>query len=238
MRGSNGDSIDRTQAFLPGGTEGEAARANPLSLRLVEVLDEYLEQLKLGKAPDRDALLAAHPELADRLTDCLAGLDFIHAAVDPLSTPPPRTIGDFRIIREVGQGGMGAVYEAEQVSLRRRVALKVLRFGGVSDPDAIKRFQREAETVARLHHTHIVPIFAVGTEQGVNYYAMQFIEGQSLDQVLREHAQRGERLPCETVVKWGLQAAEALAHAHARGVIHRDVKPYSWISTPTGTAIS
>ena len=117
---------------------------------------------------------------------------------------------------------MGAVFEAEQLSLGRRVALKVLRFGGVADREAIERFRREAETVAKLHHTNIVPIFAVGSEQGVNYYAMQFIEGRSLADVL---ADRSETIGPSHVAQWGLQAAEALAHAHQRGVIHRDVKP-------------
>ena len=99
-----------------------------------------------------------------------------------------KRLGDFRIIREVGRGGMGAVFEAEQISLRRSVALKILRFGAVSDPESIERFKREAETVAKLHHTNIVPIFNVGSEHGVNYYAMQFIEGRSLAEVLAETA--------------------------------------------------
>ncbi len=104
--------------------------------------------------------------------------------------------------------------------------MKVLRFGSVSDPGAIGRFQREAETVANLHHTHIVPIFSVGCEHGVNYYAMQFIDGQSLDRVL----QRDDRpLDPQLVARWGLQAADALAHAHERNVIHRDVKPSNLI---------
>ena len=98
----------------------------------------------------------------------------------------PATLGEFRIVRELGRGGMGVVYEAEQTSLRRRVALKVLRFGVVADEEAMQRFRREAETVARLHHTNIVPIFAVGCERGVHYYAMQFIEGRSLADVLDE----------------------------------------------------
>jgi hypothetical protein len=191
--------------------------------RLIGVLDQYLADLKAGHAPDRAKLLADHPELAEQLEACLAGMEFIHAGE---TSHAPKQLGEFRILREIGRGGMGAVYEAEQLSLRRRVALKVLRFGSVSDPEAIQRFQREAETVARLHHTNIVPIFAVGCDRGVNYYAMQFIEGRSLDQVLK---QRGEPADAQTVATWGLQAADAMAHAHARGVIHRDVKPSNLI---------
>lgn len=223
--GQKDAATDSTRSFSPQGVQRESLPADPTSERLVVILDDYFRQLQSGKAPDRESLLAAHPNLADRLAECLAGLEFIHTAHHSQGANPPATIGDFRIIREVGQGGMGAVYEAEQVSLRRRVALKILRFGGLSDPDAIERFQREAETVARLHHTHIVPIFAVGREQGIHFYAMQFIDGKSLDQVLRERCKQGQQLPYETVANWGLQAAEALAHAHARGVIHRDVKP-------------
>lgn len=188
---------------------------------LVRILDQYLADLKAGKQPNRQALIAQHASLAGQLEACLAGLEFIHGTADALADSPQR-LGDYRILREVGRGGMGAVFEAEQVSLGRRVALKILRFGGVSDPEALERFQREAETVAKLHHTNIVPIFAVGSERGVNFYAMQFIEGQSLAEVLS--ASRSG-LPPFNVAEIGLQAAEALAHAHQRGVIHRDVKP-------------
>jgi hypothetical protein len=186
----------------------------------VAVLDEYLAELKAGRAPPREELLARYPQLAEQLSACLAGMEFIHKAAGPQTTPT--RLGDFRIVREIGRGGMGAVFEAEQISLGRRVALKILRFGTVSDPEALDRFRREAETVARLHHTNIVPIYSVGNEAGVNYYAMQYIDGKSLDLVLREN---GGPLDPLVVARHGLEAAEALAHAHQRGVIHRDVKP-------------
>jgi serine/threonine protein kinase len=192
--------------------------------RLASILDRCMADLKAGVAFDRARLIAAHPELAERLDACLAGIEFIHNAT--AAAPETLTnLGEFRIIRELGRGGMGVVYEAEQTSLRRHVALKVLRFGAVADEDAMNRFRREAETVARLHHTNIVPIFAVGCEQGVNYYAMQFIEGRSLAELLAESQRTGDPAPAEDVARWGLQAAEALTHAHQRGVIHRDIKP-------------
>src|SRR5204863_1230265 len=93
---------------------------------------------------------------------------------------PLATLGDFRIVREVGRGGMGIVYEADQLSLGRRVALKVLPYAATMDPKQLQRFQNEAKTAASLHHEHIVPVHAVGCERGVHYYAMQFVEGQSL----------------------------------------------------------
>jgi hypothetical protein len=187
--------------------------------QLARLLDGYLADLQAGRAPDKQRLLAEHPALADVLGSCLAALDFIHRSGRADAEAPPQ-LGDFRVLREVGRGGMGVVYEAEQLSLRRRVALKVLRFGGPADPEALARFRREAETVARLHHTNIVPVFAFGCEQGVHYYAMQLIAGRSLADVPRGP------LPAPAVVAgWGLQAAEALAYAHQRGVVHRDVKP-------------
>ena len=160
---------------------------------LASILDRYMADLQAGRAPDRRQLCAAHPELAAQLEACLAGIEFIHQATGP-ATETPTTLGEFRIIRELGRGGMGVVYEAEQTSLRRHVALKVLRFGVVADEDAMNRFRREAETVARLHHTNIVPIFAVGCERGVHYYAMQFIEGRSLADVLAESQRTGTPL--------------------------------------------
>jgi hypothetical protein len=186
--------------------------------RLAALLEQYAADLQAGRTPDRDKLLKDNADLAAELEPCLSGLEFIHRARQPGA---PAHLGDFRIVREVGRGGMGVVYEAEQESLKRRVALKVLRFGVTPDPEALERFRREAETVAGLHHTNIVPIFFVGSDHGVHYFAMQFIEGRSLADVL---ATQG-RQPAAAAARWGLQAAEALAHAHARGVIHRDVKP-------------
>jgi outer membrane protein assembly factor BamB/tRNA A-37 threonylcarbamoyl transferase component Bud32 len=200
---------------------------------LVQVLDRYLADLQTGQVPDRAQLLAAHPEIAAQLEQCLAGIEFIHhAARSPAGTTAQ--LGDFRIVREVGRGGMGVVYEAEQLSLKRKVALKVLRFGAVADAEVMKRFQREAETVARLHHTNIVPIFAVGCENGVHYYAMQLIEGRSLAAIVEESRQSLSTLAARDIARWGLQAAEALAHAHQRGVIHRDIKPANLLLDPEG----
>jgi serine/threonine protein kinase len=196
---------------------------------IVRILDEYLDSLKSDHPQSRQELLQRYPHVASQIEACLAGLDFIHGRNPNQGTP--QQLGDFRIIREVGRGGMGAVYEAEQVSLGRRVALKVLRFGAAADQGAIQRFQREAETVATLHHTNIVPIFFVGSENGVNFYAMQFIEGRNLAEVLSNHS---GNLPVDEIASWALQAAEALQHAHHRGVIHRDVKPSNLILDQEG----
>jgi outer membrane protein assembly factor BamB len=199
--------------------------------RLAAALEAYLADLRAGRPPDRQRVLAAYPDLAAQLDPCLAALEFIHRAEQPGpdGQPPPGggnsfpvRLGDYRIVREIGRGGMGVVYEADQLSLRRRVALKVLRYGGPSDPEALARFRREAEVVGRLHHTNIVPVFAFGCEQSVHFYAMQLIEGRSLAAV---QVERGGPLTPTEVAGWGVQAAEALAYAHARSIIHRDVKP-------------
>lgn len=120
--------------------------------------------------------------------DAVLGLDLIHeAARDGSSTDPSGVIGqlgDFRILREVGRGGMGVVYEAYQISLQRRVALKVLPFASAIDQRQLQRFKNEALAAAHLQHTNIVPVHAVGSERGVHYYAMQFIDGQSLAELI------------------------------------------------------
>src|SRR5262245_44585992 len=100
--------------------------------------------------------------------------------------PVGRQLGDFEIIRELGRGGMGVVYEARQLSLNRLDALKILAAGPGLTRKAVQRFQREAEAAAQLHHTNIVPVYATGEENGTHFYAMELIAGPSLDQVIRQ----------------------------------------------------
>jgi serine/threonine protein kinase/Flp pilus assembly protein TadD len=170
-----------------------------LSPRLLGVLEEYLAQLERGVPPHPDELLARHPDLAEPLQAYLASLELLHqAAVSLHGAAPPREgpdacpavelgrLGDFRIVAEVGRGGMGVVYEAVQVSLGRRVALKVLPFAAALDAKQLQRFKNEAQAVALLQHPNIVPVYAVGCERGVPYYAMQLIDGQTLAALIRE----------------------------------------------------
>ncbi len=163
--------------------------------RLNAVLLTYVEGAQAGQAPDRGQLLEAHPDLRIKLEEFFASHDEVARIMAPLreTRPEPELdgvraadspeigrLGDFRLLREVGRGGMGVVYEAEQISLRRRVALKVLPFAAAIDPRQLQRFQNEALAAAHLRHENIVPVHAVGNERGVHYYAMQFIEGQQL----------------------------------------------------------
>jgi serine/threonine protein kinase len=188
---------------------------------LADVLEQYLANLERGVPTDREALMAAHPNLADELRPYLDSIDKLHAATQDLrvtrsldaNAGPAATgkrIGDFRIVREVGRGGMGVVYEAHQESLNRRVALKILPFAAVLDPRQIARFRNEAQAAAQLHHPHIVPVFAVGQENGVYYYAMQFVDGQSLEEAMRELRPKDEaRTERTTRVRGAAQGSTA-----------------------------
>ena len=104
----------------------------------------------------------------------------------PGSQPQGRRLGDFEIVREIGRGGMGVVFEARQVSLNRAVALKVLSAGLSITPKAVQRFHREAEAAAKLHHTNIVPVYATGEQDGTHFYAMELIDGLSLDHAIKQ----------------------------------------------------
>jgi hypothetical protein len=155
--------------------------------RLVAAVREYQAALDAGRPPDRAAFLARHPAVAAELADCLDGLSLLTGLLprpaDEVAAGVP--LGDFQIVREVGRGGMGVVYEAVQLSLGRRVALKVLPFAATLDARQLQRFRTEAMAAANLHHPHIVPVYAVGCERGTHYYAMQFVEGQTLADVIR-----------------------------------------------------
>jgi tetratricopeptide (TPR) repeat protein len=248
--------------------------------RVAAAVAEYASALEAGEAPDPTAFQARHPEIASALARRLEQLGGPRAA--PPGLPPAvalapapaltsmRTdapLGDYRIVRELGRGGMGVVYEAEQISLQRRVALKVLPFPAALDGKQLQRFKNEAQAAASLHHAHIVPVYAVGCEDGVHYYAMQLLDGYTLADAIRElrrppawDPDRSVPAASDTmqysggptpatdaatpppaaavtrpdvshpgffrkVAALGVQAAEALDHAHQLGVVHRDVKP-------------
>jgi serine/threonine protein kinase len=289
-----------------------------------ELVEEFLERLQAGETLDPSEFAAQYPEHAEALRQLLPALQMMAELsrsasrdrsslhlLEAISAPELGVLGDFRILREVGRGGMGVVYEAEQLSLHRRVALKVLPLAGGLDPRQLQRFKTEAQAAALLHHTNIVPIHAVGCERGVHYYAMQFIDGQTLaanitelraverldeptQTVSRETSSaaasrlfgegeapaellasppfagagptprsggegpRGEmrgmlapgarqeprtpmpstrnRTYLRNVARLGVEAAEALEHAHQEGVIHRDIKPSNLLLDAQGNA--
>jgi serine/threonine protein kinase/WD40 repeat protein/tetratricopeptide (TPR) repeat protein len=160
---------------------------------LDDIVESILQRQRKGERPSLTEYVERHPDLAERLREVYPALVMVEelgsvggppAPVAP--TEAPQRLGDFRILREIGRGGMGVVYEAMQESLGRHVALKVLSAHFAHDAKFIERFRREARAAARLHHTNIVPVFSVGEEAGTCYYAMQYIQGQTLDAVLED----------------------------------------------------
>lgn len=247
--------------LLPDGSPGlrESARAAEARDQiLADLLESVTRKLERGETVNRTRLAAQYPEHAEEILRLLpalqvfedmnrCGLQDTERSAGAHQAPSPGAagancgglrLGDYRIHREAGRGGMGVVYEAEQVSLGRRVALKILPFAAVLDPKHLERFRNEAHAAALLHHTNIVPVFSIGCENGVHFYAMQFIDGHSLQRVIEDLRRRNKkgrsattssRAFFRTVARLGLQAAEALRHAHEKGIVHRDIKPSNLI---------
>ncbi|MBI3272163.1 MAG: protein kinase [Planctomycetes bacterium] len=142
---------------------------------------------------------------------------------------PPERVGSYRLLRILGSGGMGIVYEAEHLTLSRRVAIKLLTPHQSQDPRALERFHREARSAANLQHPGIVSVFDVGDQEGLHYYAMELVEGVTLESMLL-HGPLDPRRAAELAA----EAAEALEYAHAGGIIHRDIKPGNLILSATG----
>jgi serine/threonine protein kinase len=173
--------------------------------KVVSAVKEYMRLLEVGKAPGIDAFLEGYKDIATQLRPSLEGLALLHdhdgadkhenVSSFPESELSGKPIGDFQLIREIGRGGMGVVYEAIQLSLGRRVALKVLPFASGLDPIRLQRFRNEAHAAAQLHHTNIVPVYAVGSDRGIQYYAMQLIDGHTLAELLDNVRRANARTP-------------------------------------------
>jgi len=151
---------------------------------------------------------------------------------DPADLLIGRTIAGCLLLRRIGAGGLGRVYEAEQRALGRRVAVKLLHPKSAENPDTVLRFGREAKLAAEIHHPNVVEVYDCGQERGVNYLVMEYVPGCTLAEVIRE---RG-RLPWQEAAGWMLQIAKALENAHRRGVVHRDIKPANILIHDNGTA--
>ena len=157
------------------------------------ILDELADRLQSGENLDIESYCLRYPQHATKIRELEPTLRAMRAfaevrqnAAEPEFDCPYETLGDFRILKEIGRGGMGVVYEAEQVSLGRRVALKVLPFAAVLDQRQLQRFRNEAQAAAMLKHSNIVTVYSVGTERGVHFYAMELVQGKSLCEVISE----------------------------------------------------
>ena len=161
-----------------------------------ELAEEFMQRRRRGERPNVEEYQRAHPELAKQIADLFPTLEMMESVredvddqprpVEDMPTEVGQRLGDFQILREIGRGGMGVVYEAHQVSLSRRVAVKVLAPSLQSNRKYLTRFQREARAAANLQHSNIVPVYGVASEGGNHFYVMQFIHGRGLDEVLDE----------------------------------------------------
>jgi eukaryotic-like serine/threonine-protein kinase len=254
-----------------------ASTTDPLD----DLTEEFARRWREGERPSIEEYAARFPQWAEDIRELFPAILLMEQLKPrredqptdpspPVAGPIPERLGDYRILREIGRGGMGVVYEAEQETLGRRVAIKVLPGHLLSDEKLRARFRRESQAAARLHHTNIVPVFDVGEQDGLHYYAMQLIVGLSIDAVLaavnrqrtRGQGDKGTRgqgdkgtasttpspcplvplSPCplvplsaKEVARLGVQVADALAYAHAQGVLHRDVKPSNLLLDEQGT---
>ncbi|MCC6493566.1 MAG: serine/threonine protein kinase [Pirellulales bacterium] len=225
-------SADPTALHL----DAEAAR----HARLAALVDEMLATVRSGGDVDVEIAAAQHPALADELRQlwpvaAVAEELARPAGRSPQAPPPtagpagatagvaplgPRGFDDYELLEELGRGGMGVVYRARQKSLDRIVALKIVLRGATATPADLARFRGEAETAARLNHPHIVPVYEVGQHEGLPYFTMQYVPGQTLAQRLADGPLNGRD------AAWLLApVARAIADAHQHGVLHRDLKP-------------
>lgn len=239
---------------------------------LGELIERLVQQHRNGQTVDLDRVCLDYPKLSSQVKELFSAAMMLenHKPQPVSSAQPPSamrgehcSLGGYDIVREIGRGGMGVVYEAIQCSLGRRVALKVISQHLTGNPNSIERFRREARFASVLHHSSIVPVFDVGEADGVCFYAMQFIAGKSLDQVIAElhlpsanfalgltdSSRQPFGVPSSTTTafrysselisnsaKIALQVAEALSYAHGRGILHRDVKPANILIDSIGNA--
>jgi len=233
----------------------------------LEVLaGEFVDSQRAGESPSMDEYIARHPDLAEQIRELFPTIEAMERlkarserSADGLASLGPvklEQLGEFHIVREIGRGGMGIVFEATQESLGRRVALKVLPRQALLEQRHLARFHREAKIASRLHHTNIVQVYGVGQDDGFHYYIMQYVRGVGLDSVFRrmqgpaENSEAPDELleavaapagRADTTERWrfvaalGRQVADALEYAHEQGTLHRDIKPSNLLLDDEGT---
>jgi WD40 repeat protein/serine/threonine protein kinase len=209
---------------------------------LAQIVEEFTRELREGKSSDIEEYARKYPELAERIHELfptlmmlegMAVADAKAAEVPPSILAPGSIFGRYRIVGEIGRGGMGIVYEAIHVMLEKRIALKILPIRTAGEAGHLERFFREARTAAGLHHTNIVPVFDVGQVEGMPYYAMQYIEGQGLDRILRQ-MQRAQGESDEAAAKSAeepdIKTLKDLAEAAPAGVFDQSDEYFHWVA--------
>ena len=223
-----------------------SSEREPLDL----LIEQFLHLHRSGEVVTAKVFAEQHPEHQEQLLELLPTLLALEdvkrdrassgSGQARVSLPNMERLGDFRIEGELGRGGMGVVFKAVQESLDRRVALKVLPQASLLTGNQLARFRREAQIAARLHHTNIVPVYGSGESDGYHWYAMQYLNGQSLDQW---RATQSEMVPegsgawrnrARFVARIGVAAANALHYAHGMGTLHRDIKPGNFMVDQDG----
>ncbi|MEZ6151954.1 MAG: serine/threonine-protein kinase [Pirellulaceae bacterium] len=213
-----------------------------------DLIEALTDRYQRGESIDLRELVTEYPQYAERLVAVVPTLQWIgrvrhvgaseHVLAQALTAA--KSLNDFKITREIGRGGMGIVYEAEQLSLSRTVALKILPLATTLPERKIQRFKLEARAAAALNHPNIVPVYSVGFDNGVHFYAMQYIQGQSLADLLRVDGTTllgpGSNDHWNKVAEIGVQIADALAYSHAVGIVHRDIKPANLLIDHAGKA--
>ncbi|MHC4338744.1 MAG: bifunctional serine/threonine-protein kinase/formylglycine-generating enzyme family protein [Planctomycetota bacterium] len=196
--------------------------------------DQFLDAWLAGAGEEPEQFFTRHPQLDQKGRERIRQL---HAVLTQTGEPdrerlPFDKLGGYRLLRRIGGGGMGAVFLAEQQSLRRLVALKVIRPELQTSRTALKRFLREATAVARLRHPNVVRVYELGEEQGTHFIAMEYVPGRLLSELVAE-----ERPVLSRTLRWVSELADALHETHRHGVVHRDVKPGNILITPDERAV-
>jgi serine/threonine protein kinase/predicted Zn-dependent protease len=225
---------------LDNSARNDAAREGPDrdEEALEELLSRYVDRLNAGEMLDAEKILAEHPTDGPELVERLEVFQSVCGS--PCQASALGTLGDYTLRRRIGRGGMGVVYDAWQNSLDRQVALKVLPAGIAADNRAFMRFMREAKTAAQLQHQNIVAVYGMGVEQNTPYYAMEFVDGETLAQEVAKLKGAEPESPTpfgrkdgagyfEELARAFADVADGLQHAHSKGVIHRDIKPSNLI---------
>ena len=251
------------------GSSGDNGLTADQQQRLSDLLDQYLVALEQGQAFDVRAAIEDNLDIAETFESYLRKLDQLYgvaladgvnqadaAAHVPANPESLKRLGDFELLKIIGRGGMGIVYEATQEGLDRRVAVKLLPLSSTLDSIQVARFKNEARAAGLLSHPNIVPVYSIGSDQGLYYYVMQLIDGVSLDSWVRAKVESGNEpsvasensaskntasensappefgrqdVDWQGIVGWASDTAKALHEAHVNGVIHRDIKPSNLI---------